>query len=110
MLAKANIPAQRVDKFYQTPTEVRQDKDGNPVICPACQGSGYVGRTAAFELLEVTDDIRQLVAAVAPLPQIKAACRKNKMLYLQEQALLKVMSGLTSIQEVIRVTQQEKKS
>jgi len=110
MLAKANIPAQRVDKFYQTPTEVRQDKDGNPIICPACQGSGYVGRTAAFELLEVTDDIRQFVAAVAPLPQIKAACRKNKMLYLQEQALLKVMSGLTSIQEVIRVTQQEKKS
>ena len=62
-----------------------------------------------FEMLEMTDEIRELITANASLPQIKAACRKNKMLYLQEQALRKVVSGVTSIKEVIRMTQKTKK-
>jgi len=110
LLAKANIPADKIEYFYRPPSKTLVDEHGNPRICPTCQGSGYVGRTAAFELLVVTDELRQLVAGNASLAQIKAACRKNKMLYLQEQALRKVINGTTSIQEVIRVTQAAKKS
>jgi len=110
LLAKVNLPAERIDTFYRPPTTARVDEKGQPIICPTCQGSGYHGRTAVFELLEVTDELRQLVVSGASVSQIKAACRKNKMLYLQEQALLKVMQGETSVQEVIRVSQSGRKT
>jgi type II secretory ATPase GspE/PulE/Tfp pilus assembly ATPase PilB-like protein len=106
ILAKANIPADKVDGFYRTPTRPRVDERGNPVTCQTCQNTGYYGRTGVFELLEVTDEIRQMVSQGATLSAIKSACRKNRMLYLQEQALAKVITGVTSIQEVIRVSQE----
>ena len=108
-LAKVNIPASKVASFYRPPTKPLVDEKGQPYTCPTCQGVGYFGRTAVFELLEITDDVRDLMAGGASLTQIQAACRKNKMLYLQEQALRKVIEGVTSIQEVIRVTQTPKK-
>ena len=110
LLAKANLPAQKIVNFYRPPSRPAVDEKGRPIICNTCQGSGYFGRTAVFELLEMTGELRQLVAAGGPLTQVQASCRKNKMLYLQEQALRKVVEGLTSIQEVLRVTQQGKKS
>ena len=85
------------------------DKKGEPIVCQTCQGSGYRGRTAAFELLELNDEIRQLIIDGATVAQIRSACRKNKMLYLQEQALRKVIDGETSVQEVIRISQQAKR-
>lgn len=108
LLAKVNLPAEKIESFYRPPTEPLVDEKGNPYTCPTCQGSGYFGRTGVFELLEVTDAVRERIAAGAPLSQIRAAARKNKMLYLQEQALRKVMAGETSIQEVVRVTQKDK--
>ncbi len=108
-LAKANMASSQIERFYRPPDAGRVDEEGNPIVCPSCQGTGYVGRTGVFELLEVTDEIRQLVVEKAQLAQIKAACRKNGMQYLQENALAKVIDGMTSIQEVIRVTQQGKK-
>lgn len=105
LLTKANLPSKNVDRFYRTPTQPYTDEKGNPGICPNCRGSGYVGRTAAFELIQVTPTIREVVTSGATLADIKTACRREKMLYLQEQALRKVMDGTTSVQEVIRVTQ-----
>lgn len=104
LLKKTNLPADKVDRFYRPPTEPLTDEKGRPMICPTCQGSGYYGRTAAFELLVLNSELRKLIASGANLTQIKAAARKNKMLYLQEQALRLVMDGVTSVQEVIRVT------
>jgi type II secretory ATPase GspE/PulE/Tfp pilus assembly ATPase PilB-like protein len=108
LLAKANIPAEKIDVFYRPPTKPLTDEKGQVYTCHACQGTGYFGRTAAFELLEITEELKKLVVAGAPLLQIKATARKNRMLYLQEQALRKVISRETSIQEVIRGTQQKK--
>ena len=105
LLAKANIPGENIKVFYRPPSQPLTDDKGNVYICPKCQGSGYFGRTAVFELLDITDDLRQLVVSGASLAQIRAAARKRKMLYLQEQALRQVISGQTSIQEVIRVSQ-----
>ncbi|MCP4375629.1 MAG: Flp pilus assembly complex ATPase component, partial [bacterium] len=109
LLAKANLTSSQIERFYKPPEPGQVDEDGNPIICPSCQGTGYIGRTGVFELLEANDDIRKLIAESAQLAQIKSACRKNNMHYLQENALQKVIDGLTSIQEVIRVTQQGKK-
>ncbi len=107
MLAKLNLSAEKIDRFSRPPTKPLTDEKGNPVICPICRGTGYYGRMGVFEMLEITDEIRELVTQNAPLSRIKAACRKNKMLYLQEQALRKVIEGLTSIEEVIRVSKKK---
>ena len=107
LLAKLNLP-DAVDRFYRPPSGPLLDKKGRPVICPTCQGTGYLGRTGVFELLEVTDDLRKFIAAGAGLTQLKSLCRKNGMLYLQEQALQKVIDGVTDLKEVIRVTQKDK--
>jgi len=107
-LAKLNLPTEKIDQFYR-PGTAEEDKKGETTVCAACQGSGYRGRTAAFELLLLNKDIRQLITDGATVAQIRAACRKNKMLYLQEQALRKVIDGTTSVPEVIRVTQRSKK-
>ena len=104
LVAKLNLPAEKIEKFYRPPSKPLTDEKGNPITCPTCRGTGYYGRTAAFELMEITDEIRQFVRENASLAKIKSACRKNKMLYLQEQALRKVIEGLTSIDEVIRVS------
>lgn len=104
MLRKANLPMDKVEQFHRPPSKPLTDEKGRPYTCPTCQGSGYLGRMAAFELLEIDDDLRELMAKGGNLTQIKAAARKKQMLYLQEQGLRHVMAGDTSVQEVIRVT------
>lgn len=108
VMAKLNIPADKVENFYRPPTKPLTDEKGNPIICPTCRGTGYFGRTGVYELMAITDEIRQLVEENASPSQIKAACRKHKMLFLQEQALRKVVEGVTSVEEVIRVTRAAK--
>jgi type II secretory ATPase GspE/PulE/Tfp pilus assembly ATPase PilB-like protein len=107
LLRRANIPAEKAQQVYRARTEPQVDKNGKPIICPNCQGSGYYGRTAIFELLLVTPDITGLIRKEAPLTEIKAACRKRGMLYLQEEALSRFIDGTTSIQEVLRATKAE---
>jgi len=102
LLRKANLPADKIEHFYRTPREVRTDRKGNPILCQHCQGTGYYGRTGLFEVMIINDDIRKLIRAGAKMSEIKQAARKNKMLYLQEEGLIKVIDGLTSMDEVLR--------
>jgi type II secretory ATPase GspE/PulE/Tfp pilus assembly ATPase PilB-like protein len=101
-LKKLNLPADKIDKFYRPPSEVRKDRRGREISCPRCQGTGYVGRTGIFELLTVDAAIRRLFVEGAPMNRVKAQCRKNKMYYLQEEGLLKVIDGTTSMNEILR--------
>jgi type II secretory ATPase GspE/PulE/Tfp pilus assembly ATPase PilB-like protein len=107
LLRRANIPAEKAKQVFRARTEPQVDKNGKPIICPNCQGSGYYGRTAIFELLMVTPDIMGLIRKESPMTEIKAACRKRGMLYLQEEALGRFIDGTTSIQEVLRATKAE---
>ena len=56
-----------------------------------------------FEVLEIDDNIRELIRKGQPINDIKAQCRKNGMLYLEEVALQKVITGVTSMNEILRV-------
>lgn len=109
ILKKANLPLGENRPFYRppNPNELEVDKQGNPIICSICQGSGYLGRTGVFELLVIDDDLRGLLAKGTPLANVKSEARKRGMLYLQEVALHKVYEGQTSINEVLRVTKEE---
>ncbi len=86
--------------------------DGNPVVCYAgrgcehCFGSGYKGRMGIFELMELGDEIRQLIMKNADAASITNVARRNGMRNLREDGWLKVRTGVTTADEVMRVTQE----
>jgi general secretion pathway protein E len=73
--------------------------------CAACNGTGYRSRQGIFEMMEMTDDIRRLVVRNADASEIAAAARKQGMRSLKEDGERKVREGVTSEEEVLRVTQ-----
>lgn len=96
LLQKVGLPADKVDKFFRPPT--------NPeATCPTCNGLGYVGRIGVYELLIITDRLRDLIRENPNLSAIKAEARKNGMLYMKEEGLRLVVKGTTSVDEMLRV-------
>ena len=95
-LKKANLPADKVDVFYRRPTEPQE-------VCATCGGTGYMGRTGIFELLIITEPMRDMIRENPSINAIKAEARKNGMIYLQEDGLRQVIQGKTSIDELLRV-------
>lgn len=75
--------------------------------CPACQQIGYRGRTGIYELLLMTDSIRELLMAGADASSIRHSAQQAGMLSLRRDGLLKAQSGETSLEEVLRVTQSD---
>ena len=78
-----------------------------PVGCDECRHSGYRGRTGIYELLMVTDEIRQLVMGRSDASVVKKQAVQQGMRTLQQDGASKVLQGVTSIEEVFRVTQSE---
>ena len=70
---------------------------------PGLWGDRYIGRTGIFELLVITEPMRDLIRENPSLNAIKAEARKNGMIYLQEDGLRQVIQGKTSIDELLRV-------
>ncbi len=95
-LKKANLPADKVDVFYRRPENPEQ-------VCPQCGGTGYYGRAGIFELLVISEPIRELLRENPSLTKIKAEARRGGMIYLQEDGLRQVIQGRTSIEELLRV-------
>ncbi|HJY98254.1 MAG TPA: GspE/PulE family protein [Patescibacteria group bacterium] len=77
------------------------------VGCKICRQTGYVGRVGLFEVLEVTKGIRKLVAEKSDSDLITRGARSEGMKTMLEDGLEKVASGMTTIEEVIRVTKVE---
>jgi len=75
-----------------------------PVGCPECRFSGYHGRKGIFELMEMSPDLREMAFNKRPTMEIRAKARSEGMLTLQEDGVRKVLSGMTSIEDVLRVT------
>jgi general secretion pathway protein E len=75
--------------------------------CPACFQTGYLGRTAIYELLDIDDEMRQLIMKNADASTIKALAVRKGMKTLRQDGADKVLAGITSVDEVVRVTQKE---
>ncbi|MEK8053392.1 type II secretion system ATPase GspE [Ideonella sp. DXS22W] len=84
----------------------RQDGHGrwHPVGCPACGHSGYKGRTGVYELMVVDDALRELIHNRAADADVAAAARANGYVTMREDGERLVAEGITSAEEVIRVT------
>ena len=72
--------------------------------CIECAGTGFRGRTAIHELLDLTDRIREMILAKKPTSEIRRAAREEGMRFLRESALDKVRTGLTTLKEINKVT------
>ena len=72
--------------------------------CPQCRGSGYKGRKAIIELLRLTDELRELIVAEAPLRRLREEAARGGMIELREAALDLVRRGESTLEEINRVT------
>jgi type II secretory ATPase GspE/PulE/Tfp pilus assembly ATPase PilB-like protein len=74
--------------------------------CKKCNNSGYKGRIGIYEILEVSDEISNLVLRNAPPSEIKKQAEKEGMLSIVEDGFIKAKNGITTIEEIMRVTKE----
>jgi general secretion pathway protein E len=73
--------------------------------CPSCRETGYRGRTGVFELLTVTEELKDAVAHDVPLGRLREMAESEGMQTLREDGWVKVQAGITTVEEVLRVTE-----
>lgn len=95
-LKKYNLP-EDTEAVFRPPTEPQ------PQVCGECGGVGYVGRTGIFEVLEVTDPIREIIANNPTEAALRAAAAQQRMTNISRNGLRLVLEGKTSIDELMRV-------
>ena len=74
------------------------------VGCPECRQTGYRGRTGVFELMPIDDDIRECMVRGITSGKIREVARQKGMRSMREDGIQKMASGITTIDEVMRVT------
>jgi type II secretion system protein E len=75
--------------------------------CDDCRGTGYRGRTGIYELFRITEDARSLIVRKAPAGEIRRLAMAQGMVTLREDAWAKACAGLTTVEEILRVTQED---
>ncbi|MGD0897752.1 MAG: ATPase, T2SS/T4P/T4SS family [Thermoguttaceae bacterium] len=102
VLQQLGIPEGRVRAFFRPPQAKPTDQDRKEP-CRECGGSGYLGQTALFEIVVLDDTLRKTLAAAPKLDALRQAARKAGMKNFQEEGVLMVARGVTSLQELTRV-------
>ncbi len=72
--------------------------------CQICRGTGYMGRTGVFEVVPYTESLKKLTTQTTDIESIRIAARKEGMITMRESAIKKMKKGITTYQEVLRVT------
>jgi general secretion pathway protein E len=99
-------------KNCRQPGEIALSPEGQRVPtfrgagCPECHGTGYSSRVGIFEMMQLDDEIRSLIMQNADASVLTQAARRNGMRNLREDGWMKIYDGVTTVQEVIRVTQE----
>lgn len=75
--------------------------------CPRCHDSGFAGRVGVYEVFEVTPQIRRMIHHGRPTHELRARMREDGMLTLREEGVLVALDGKTSLEEILRVTQND---
>jgi type II secretory ATPase GspE/PulE/Tfp pilus assembly ATPase PilB-like protein len=111
LLQKLGIPSGRVQKLFQPtippPPEQRVDAKGNPIeieICKKCNGRGFFGRMAIYELLTIDADMKKAILSYASKPaELRKYAKQKGHLGFQEEGILACAIGETSLKEVQKV-------
>jgi type IV pilus assembly protein PilB len=102
--AEENIPPQRLVKVGFSEEEAESVKAFKGKGCAQCNSSGYRGRVALYEVMSLGDELKELVLEGASTDEIKRSAIRNGMNTLRMSGLTKVKHGVTSIEEILRVT------
>jgi type II secretory ATPase GspE/PulE/Tfp pilus assembly ATPase PilB-like protein len=105
-LVRQICPNCKVDDGMKTTLDGNQVQTWRGTGCDACLGTGYIGRVGIFELMELGEELRTLIMADADASKLTAAARRRGMHSLREDGWRKVEAGVTTVDEVIRVTQE----
>jgi type IV pilus assembly protein PilB len=95
---------QELDNFGLDPREWRSVPFYEGPGCIECGGTGYHGRTAIHELLDLSDRIRELILEKRPSSEIRKAAHEEGMKFLRDSALARVRAGITTMKEINKVT------
>ena len=98
-LKKLGLP-EDVTALYRKPPDAQP---GGMEQCENCGSMGFYGRTAMFELLEMTDGMREVISGKPDAAAIRAQMKKDKLTTLQQDGLRLVAEGRTSLEELQRV-------
>ena len=101
---EAYTPTERELKMLGSMSKTIPERMYHGVGCDKCGRSGYKGRKGIFEIFKVDDTIQRLIFDHAPATLLRQRAREMGMRTLREDGMLKVASGMTSLQEVLRVT------
>jgi type IV pilus assembly protein PilB len=90
-----------------TPEDLKNNQIYKGVGCAQCQGIGYKGRRAVFEMVELNNEIRELAFNKAPTSELRKACVAAGMKTLLEDGKIKIFKGITTPDEVAGIAQVE---
>jgi type IV pilus assembly protein PilB len=98
------IPVPALLKIGFSPDDAQAVVPTKGAGCEKCNQTGYKGRVGLYEVMEVTDDVRELVLVGASALELRRKAIEEGMITLRQSGLRKIKDGLTSIEEVLRET------
>ncbi|PYS83148.1 MAG: type IV-A pilus assembly ATPase PilB [Acidobacteria bacterium] len=98
------LPAEALVEVGFSTEEARQLKTYKGGGCTKCNNTGYKGRIGLYEVMEVTDEVRELILIGASALELRKRAIEDGMITLRESGLHKIRSGLTTLEEVVRET------
>jgi len=90
-----------------TPRDIEKHPIYKGAGCSNCQNTGFKGRIAAFEMVELNSEIRELAFAKAPTTELRKACIASGMRTLMEDGKIKIFNGITTPEEVVKISRTE---
>lgn len=102
-----SLPLEVIQKHYVLVGEKKEIRVYKGLGCKACHNTGYAGRIGIFEVLEMTEHVRSLITEKADSGVIRKAAIEDGMTTMLDDGLEKVSKGLTTIEEILRVTKVE---
>ena len=100
----ATVTAEMLEESGMDPSLAATARFYEGAGCIECGGTGYKGRTAICELLDLSDHIRDLILDRRPTSEIKKAAREEGMRFLRDSAVEQVLIGRTTLREINKVT------
>jgi len=102
--AEVDMPPKALIEAGFSPEEAKTAKPKKGKGCSVCNSTGYKGRAGLYEVMEVDDEIRELILVGASATELKKKAIERGMLTLRRSGLIKVMQGVTTLEEVARET------
>src|SRR5262249_9656904 len=98
------VPANRLLEAGMPESELPNMRAMKGRGCDRCSGTGYKGRVGLFEIMEISEHLRDLVISNAQIADIRRAATEEGMSTLRNSGLMKVRDGVTTLDEVVRET------